>query len=121
MPSIFQGKLEFDATAGISLSTEHPFERHAFRVLGAVLALLIFGYMYFISASVLNVMARKEALAQVTQSQGAIAALEEQYFSLSHSVTPDSGASIGLSKVSDVDYVYRPGNVGSATIARNAI
>lgn len=122
VPSIFQGKLDFStAKRGVSLSMEHPFERVLVRVLLIVLIALVCGYLYFVSASVLNVMARREALAQVNKIQGAIGGLEQQYFVLSQAVRPEMGTSLGLSPVLQTQYVYRPGNVGAVTIDRNAI
>ena len=114
-PSIFQGKFDF------SLSMEHPIERLIFRALTVFLIALVCGYLYFVSASVLNVIARKDALAQVAVIQGSIGGLEQQYFKLSQAVTPQSGQALGLSPVGQPKYVYRPGNVTSATIARNEI
>ncbi|MEK7134088.1 MAG: hypothetical protein AAB804_03385 [Patescibacteria group bacterium] len=122
VPSIFQGKLDFSAGEHrISLSVQHPFENTIIRVLSIALIVLVFGYLYFVSASVLNVMARKEALAEVTKIQGFIGGLEQQYFALSEGVTLQAGATLGLSPITDTQYVYRPGNVGAVTIGRNAI
>ncbi len=122
VPSIFQGRLDFSAREReMSLSMEHPLERVLVRVLSMVLIALVCGYLYFVSASVLNVMARREALAQVNNIQGAIGGLEQQYFVLSQAVRPEMGVSLGLSPVLQTQYVYRPGNVGAVTIDRNAI
>ena len=122
-PSVFQGRFDFSASAGASLTVEHPVERHVVRILSVVLVALICGYLYFVSASVLNVMSRRDALAHIAQIQGSIGGLEQQYFTLSHGVSPTAGAGLGLAPVSATHYVYRPGNVGAAaaTIARNAI
>lgn len=121
-PSIFQGKLDFSsAHRGVSLSLEHPAERLVLRVLSIALLALVCGYLYFVSASVLNVIARKEALARVVVIQGSIGGLEQEYFKLSQSVTAQTGEALGLSPVGQPKYVYRPGNVGAATIARNEI
>ena len=121
-PSIFQGRLSFDATAhGVSLSIEHPTERLVLRVLCALLITLVCGYLYFVSASVLNVVARKEALTRIALVQGRIGGMEQEYFALSDSVSPQSGETLGLLPVKDTQYVYRPGNVGAVTIDRDAI
>ena len=121
-PSIFQGKFDFSTRQrGISLSTEHPFERIATHILSLTLIMLVGGYLYFVSSSVLNVIARKEALAQVTKIQSVIGGLEQQYFTLSQGVSSETGVILGLTPVQNTHYVYRPGNVGAATIARNAI
>lgn len=121
-PSIFQGKFDFSsAQRGASLSLEHPRERLALRVLSLVLVVVICGYLYFISASILNVIARKSALSSVAVIQGTIGGSEQRYFELSSGIRPESGSLLGLVPVTDQSYVYRPGNVGAATIARNEI
>ncbi len=121
-PSIFQGKFDFSThQKGISLSLEHPFERIIVPVLSFTLVVLIAGYSYFVSASILNVIDRKEALAQITRIQGVIGGLEQQYFTLSQGVSANTGVALGLTPVQNTYYVYRPGNVGAVTIARNAI
>jgi hypothetical protein len=121
-PSILQGKFEFKAGAErVSLSLEHPRERFLLHLLSICLVGLVCLYLYFITASVLNVMARKEAMGQINDIQGAIGKAEQQYFALSQGVTPEEGASLGLVPISNTQYVYRPGAVGAVTIARNAI
>jgi hypothetical protein len=109
----------------IALSIEYSYERVAFRVLFALLGIILCGYLYFVGASVLNIIARKEASRSSATLQGSIAGLEKKYFLLSEAVTPQTGASLGLAPVSATDYVYRPGATASAqpadTIDRNAI
>ena len=122
VPSIFQGRLAFSAGGQrVSLSMEHPLERTIISALSLLLVVLICGYLYFVSASVVNVMARREAITHISQIQGSIGGLEQQYFALSQEVSPDMAASLGLSPVGTTQYVYRPGNVGAVTIARNDI
>ncbi len=122
VPSIFQGRLDFDtARHGFSLMMEHRYERILARFLTIAVVTLVAGYLYFVSASVLNVIARKDALTQVAKIQSAIGGLERQYLALSQSVTPSTDVAIGLSPVENTQYVYRPGNVGAVTIGRNAI
>jgi len=118
-PSILQGKFEFQS-GPVSLSLEHPRERFLLRLLGACLLALVCCYLYFVTASVLNVMASREALAQVDAIHGSIGQLESRYLALSQSTSPDEAAGLGLAPVSGTQYVYRPGNVGAATIAGNA-
>ncbi|PIR84082.1 hypothetical protein COU18_01625 [Candidatus Kaiserbacteria bacterium CG10_big_fil_rev_8_21_14_0_10_51_14] len=120
-PSIFQGKFDFRGPRGISLSQEHPLERRMIQMLALVLIVSVAGYLYFISASVLNVIARKEALAHITAMQSAIGGLEQEYFALSQEVSPEAGSTLGLTPIRKTHYVYRPGNITSATIAQNAI
>jgi len=118
-PSLFQGKFEFSAQSPLSLSLEHPRERMLMYVLGVCLVGLVAFYLYFVTASILNVMARKEALAQVDTIQSSIGQLESTYLDLANATTPEEAAGLGLAPVSDTQYVYRPGNVGAATIAGN--
>ena len=107
------------------LSLEYNYERVAFRVLFAVLGVILCGYLYFVGASVLNIIARKEASHSSVALQSSIATLEKNYFLLSESVNPQAGQSLGLAPLHTTDYVYRPGATASAgqtdTIHRNAI
>lgn len=121
-PSIFQGRFDFSSVQrDVSLSLEHPVERVALRVLAIGLLAAVCGYLYFVSASILNVIARKEALTRISVIQGSIGGLEQHYFKLSSGISPESGPELGLAPISKQHYVYRPGNVGAATIARNEI
>ncbi|MDO8481548.1 MAG: hypothetical protein Q7S75_00515 [bacterium] len=121
-PSIFQGRLQFPASNGtFALRAEHPLERAAFRVLFAILAVLIFAYLYFVAASILNVIARKEALSQSAQLGSAIGAYERDYFAISEKVNRDAGAPLGLYPVSNIAYIHRPGVVGQALASKNEI
>jgi hypothetical protein len=120
-PSIFQGRLDFSTQGAVSLTLQHPLETHIRRALLIALACFACGYLYFVCASVLNVMAEREALSQIGKIGGAIGGEEQQYLVLSQAVTPETGGALGLSPVGKTQYVYRPGNVGAATIARNEI
>ncbi|MDP3646249.1 MAG: hypothetical protein Q8R25_04125 [bacterium] len=131
IPSVFQQSMDFSAGRTFSLSIEHSAESALFRLLAGVIVVLLLGYLYFVSASVLSVIARKEALTGITKTQSAISVMEQEYFTLSQSVTPSIGASLGLSRVRSTSYVYRPSNTvaaradipnqGQATIRGNAI
>lgn len=100
---------------------EHPAEAIALRVVGMLLVLVVCGYLYFVTASILNVIARKEALSRVTVIQGTIGGSEQRYFELSNGISPEMGGALGLAPINQQHYVYRPGNIGAATIARNEI
>jgi hypothetical protein len=108
------------------LSVEYIYERIAFRMLFALLGIILCGYLYFVGASVLNIIARKEATRDSAALQGNIAMLEKQYFVLSESITPQNGSSLGLAPLDGANYVYRPGMTaiaptGAATMERDAI
>ena len=115
-PSIFQGRLNLSAAAKphVALAVEYPVERIIMRALIAFLILLAFCYLYFVSASVINVMARKEALAEAAKIEGTIGGLEGKYFTLSQAITSQSADALGLSPIQTTGYVTRPGNVGIA-------
>jgi hypothetical protein len=119
-PSLFQGRLNLAVASKphVSLAVEYPAERILMRGLIAALVVLAMCYLYFVSASVINVMAQKEAMAQTAQIEGSIGALEGNYFALSQSITPQAAVAMGLSPISvqHTDYVDRPG-VGIADIA----
>lgn len=104
------------------LASEHPFERAVMQSLFFALAALLCAYLYFVGASVIHIIARKEATAQTVRLESAIAVMEQQYFALSRSVDGASASELGLAPVSGTHYVYRPGNSASAgVIARNEI
>ena len=103
------------------LTVEHPFESLAFQALVGVSFVLIFSYIYFVSASVLNIIVRKEAVAEAAQISTAIGNSEQKYFAMSQGVTLEAGAVLGLAPVSKTAYVYRPGTVGQAATLRNEI
>ena len=123
IPSIFQGKLEFPSVErrSFSLSIEHPAESVVFRALLGILFALTFAYIYFVGSSVLNIIARKEALSQAAQIGVAISGSEKEYFAMSQKITPDAGVSLGLAPVLNTAYVYRPGAVGEAQTLHNEI
>ena len=122
-PSAAQGKLKlFVSGKRVSLAIVHPYERIFRQVLFVVLTALVLAYLYFVAASVLNIMARKEASTATLTLQTYIADMEGEYFALSHDVSPAHAGSIGLSPVGETTYVYRPGNAATAvTIQPNAI
>ncbi|MHB1086878.1 MAG: hypothetical protein ACYCZ0_03980 [Minisyncoccota bacterium] len=61
-PSIFQTSLDFSsARKSMTLAVEHPYESAFLRALMLILLVLCAGYLYFVGASVLNIIARKEA------------------------------------------------------------
>ena len=122
-PSQLQGTLQLEAMRPrASLAMEHAYERHALSILLIALALLIAGYLYFVTASILHVMARSEALRQTDKIESSIGELEQRYLALAHEVSPGTGLALGLAPVSDVSYVHREGNAAFAgTVASRSI
>ena len=121
VPSVLQGRLDFAGQHTFSLSVEHPAEPIVFRISVALVLFFLCAYLYFVSASVLNVMARKEALIEITKLQTSISTEEQQYFSLSQGVMPAAGYALGLTPIKTTTYVYRPGNTAAVTIRGNEI
>lgn len=121
-PSALQGTLQFEAARPRAhLANEHPWEPRARSILSIMLVILVAGYLYFVAASILNVIARTEALGEMQSTQSSIASLEQRYFALSQGVTPEEGAALGFSPVSHTSYVFRPGNAAVAGITPNEI
>lgn len=121
-PSIFQGRLDFSSKGrSFSLTTEHPAERTTFRVLVGALAVFAFLYVYFVGASILNVIARKEALVEMASLGNAVSQLERQYFAASQGIGPEDGTHLGLSPVKGTIYIHRPGNAALAGQAAEAL
>ncbi|QQG37534.1 MAG: hypothetical protein HYS26_02790 [Candidatus Kaiserbacteria bacterium] len=122
-PSIFQGRIDFkEAARGAALAAEYPIERGAFRSLWIALLLCVALYMYFVGATILNVIARKEALQQTANLASAVSQLEREYFSAAAAIGPSEGGRLGLAPVADTAFVQRPGNAASAaTIGGNEI
>jgi type II secretory pathway component PulM len=101
---------------------EYPAERIILRGLIAALISLAMCYLYFVSSSVINIMARKEALSRSVAINASIGSLESRYFALSQSITPNSAVAVGLTPIAATDYVERPGTVSIAgTEAENRI
>lgn len=127
-PSIFQGSFRFSPAHGsffrrenLSLTAEHPIERAMFRLIAAALLILIGAYVYFVSASVFNVVARKEALAQTSSLGSSLSFLERDYYTMAGAVKPSEGERLGLTPVSSTRYVYRPGTIGAVDLRSNEI
>ena len=115
-PSIFQGRLNLAAVSKPhpAFALEYPVERIILRTLLGFLMLLAICYLYFVAASVLNIISRKEALVRSTHIESSIGTLEGEYLALSQAVTPQSAVTLGLIPIADTHYVDRPGNVSIA-------
>src|SRR3989338_10561576 len=121
-PSIFQAQLQFPALRGThALRAEHQLEDPDFKTFFVVLFALIFAYMYLVGSSALNIIARKEALAQSARVGASIGSYERDYFAASQKVTPEEGIALGLAPVTKTAYVYRPGTVGRVAVSHNEI
>lgn len=91
------------------------------RGLVLLLALISSLYLYFVAASVLNIIAKKEAASNSASLQSAIGQLEGEYFSLSQSVTPEAALSLGLTPLSQTSYVFEAGNTAAANVSGGSV
>lgn len=121
-PSILQGTLHFSAArSSISFAAQHSIEHALFKSMIFVLVALACSYSYFVGVSIMNVVAGKEALAESTQLESAIATMEQEYFALSQGVDESVIDSLGLTTVQHTAYVYEPSGAVAATIPGNGI
>ena len=103
------------------LSAEHPAENLILRGVSGLLIALVCLYLYFVSASVLNVIASSQAERGAAALEGAVGSLQREYFALSEDISPETAAALGLSPVVEISYMHRPGSVGLAQSEDNAI
>lgn len=114
-PLALQGTLQFAVgRPRVSLAMEHPLERRALSILTILFFVLAAGYLYFVASSILNVMARSDAMAHSRTIERSISTLEQDYLALSEGITPQRAGELGLAPVADTVYVYRPGNAAIA-------
>ncbi|NBV77059.1 hypothetical protein EBR66_02790 [bacterium] len=86
-------------------TTEHPYEHYTRSILFAVLMLGALVYLYFISASVVNLMARREAHVLSLQTSSQVSELEARYLALTNSLSQEEGEALGLRALEPVAYV----------------
>lgn len=103
------------------MTLEHPLERRAVRTLFAALILLGALYVYFVGATILNVVAREDAKTDAARLASAVSALEREYYGLSEAIGPEDGSRLGLTPLSKTEYLHRPGAAAAATLKGNEI
>ena len=104
-----------------ALSMEHPYEYATLRYLCIATCALVFVYLYLVSASVLNVIAQKEADRTSAALESDLGELEGKYFTLSQDITPEHAQKLGLKPLTASSFVYRLSTVGVAHTGQNAI
>ena len=97
-----------------TLTSAHPLEPLALRVVSGVVLLLIVCYVYGISASTFNIIARKQAESSAGSVQSSLAQLNAEYYSLTGKLTEARAQSLGLSELAETSYVTRDVHVGYA-------
>ena len=94
-----------------------PWEDSAIRILGFALVFLVIGYITLVSISIVNVIAHKEATDKAAALRTVVGGLEHDYFALSQGLTAESGMALGLTRVSNTEYVHVPGALSAQTSA----
>ena len=104
-----------------SLSEEVPYEYALLRYMLFIACALVVVYLYLVSASVLNVIAQKEAGGRSAKLESHLGVLEGEYFSLNERVTQSHAAELGLKPLNGSSFVYRHTSMGAAATVQNAI
>lgn len=99
-------------TRAALLAYEHPYEVVVRRLLLAALVVGFFLYASLVATSVLHVIARKQAVNDAAAASARIAALEQDYFALSASISLDRAGEFGLTSVSHKHFVTRAPRLG---------
>lgn len=92
-------------------------ESHLLQVLSIFLALSVLAYLYFVGVSIMNVISNREASVESERLRSVVGGLEENYFALAKSVSPEVAGSLGLTGNAEVSYVRRAGAVAVNTPA----
>ncbi len=100
------------------LAEEYFWESHLRRLLVLCTAVAFVAYVYCVAASILNVIARKEADAKAASFAAAISAHESTYFSLTQSIKEESLGEHGLFAISDKHFVTRTPTLGFSAHVR---
>lgn len=95
------------------------FNGEQFVIHGLVLALFlcIALYGYFVSLSIMNVIANREASVESERLRSTVVALEQEYFNLSKSITADLATDVGLTDTTETEFVRRPNGMAANTPA----
>lgn len=92
-------------------------ESRLFYIAMACLVLSAVAYAYFLSASVVNVVMRKEVDAQIAAAGTTMSTLEADYIELQHALSADIATASGYVAAPKKLFVDR--NVGTLVLSRN--
>lgn len=88
-------------------------EHLVMRMLTGAFIVSVLSYGYFVGVTIMNMIAHQESIAKAEQLKSTVSSLEHEYLKLTKSITPELGASLGLSETTNRSYVRRPGAVGT--------
>lgn len=92
-------------------------EQMLFWVLVAATVAMLALYIYFISASVINIVLRKEMLLEISAAHSRIGDLEAQYLAITNTIDANYAEAEGFAFVDSPVYVSRS-DAGSLTLNR---
>ncbi len=90
------------------------FEERAFFTLATLLALSVALYLYFISATILNVVDRTSALGEAKVLDTKISELESEYMAFGAVIDLPAAKTLGFQEIAKIDYVSRTTSLGFA-------
>lgn len=88
-------------------------ESHMLQVLSVLLALSVAAYLYFVGVSIMNVISNREASVESERLRSTVASLEEEYFVLAKSISPESAGNLQLTASAGTSFVRRTSAVAS--------
>ena len=88
-------------------------ESYVLQTLMFMFVLCVAGYLYFVGLSILNVIGSREASVDSDRLQSVVGTLEQEYFELSKSITPEIGVAYGFVPTKSQAYVHSVSNVAS--------
>jgi hypothetical protein len=107
-------------TITMPLIREYAIEKRIRNSILIMIALCAFGYVYFVSTSVLNIIARKDAHNQISTLESTIGTLESEYYNLSSSISRNVASELGLVSLSSKSFVTRTSLHASANNSNNS-
>lgn len=92
----------------------YNFEERAFAALASLLVLSAGLYIYFISATVLSIVERTNAIAETKVLDTKISELESEYMTFGSGIGLSEAKLLGYQEIAKIDYVSRTTSLGFA-------
>ncbi len=88
-------------------TTPYARKRNVFFVLLTILFIFVAGYMYFVSASIVHVIVRKEINREMSDVSSQISELESRYIAAKHAIDDEKIATLGFTRSPEKIYITR--------------
>ncbi|MFA5830388.1 MAG: hypothetical protein WC878_01000 [Candidatus Paceibacterota bacterium] len=85
----------------------YDFEQKMFWLFATLIFCTLVFYMYVISSTILNIVARETAERDVKSANSVISVLESEYIALGRNLDLNNAKDLGYREVAEVDYVSR--------------